>query len=35
MELKEAILDDTYIIYDIEELQNLSFDEIKKGINFQ
>ena len=35
MEAKRTILDDTCIIYDIEELKDISIEELKKEINFQ
>ena len=35
MEQKENILDDTYIIYDIDELKDINFEEIKKEIEFE
>ena len=35
MEYKEQIFEDTYIIYDINELKNLNYDDIQKEINFQ
>ena len=35
MEIKEQIVDDTNIIYDIDELKNLNYDDLKKEINFQ
>jgi alkylated DNA repair dioxygenase AlkB len=35
METKEDILDDTYIIYNVEELKDISIENIKKELNFQ
>jgi hypothetical protein len=35
MEKKENILDDTYIIYDVEELKDISIEELKKEIHFE
>lgn len=35
MEKKETIMNDTYIIYNISELKDISIDDLKKEINFQ
>ena len=35
MEKKETILDDSYIIYNIKELKDISIEELKKEIHFQ
>ena len=35
MEQKELITDDTYIIYNITELEDISIENLKKEINFQ
>lgn len=35
MEQKELILDDTYIIYNITELEDISIENLKNEINFQ
>lgn len=35
MEIKEQILNDSYIIYDIEELKDIDFYKLKLEINFQ
>ncbi len=35
MEKKENILDDTYIIYNVEELKDISIEELKKEIHFE
>jgi hypothetical protein len=35
MEQKQNILDDTYIIYDVDELKDINFEDIKKEIEFE